>query len=122
MKCLLKNLSVILISASLLTACDPYHQNEDVGTVAGGLAGGLLGSTIGGGNGKAVAVGVGAIGGALLGNSIGRSMDQQNAQYYAPPPRYYPTNRGDYYYAPPPRGYYQSYPAPGPVYYRDDYY
>ena len=70
-----------LALTSTLAGCDPYHANEQTGTIVGAVAGGLLGSTIGGGSGRAVAVGVGAVGGALVGSSIGRSVDQQNAYY-----------------------------------------
>src|SRR5437016_2259577 len=83
-----KVMTLVLLSSAIV-ACNPYHQNEQAGTVVGAVAGGLLGSTIGGGTGQAVAVGVGAVGGAIVGNSIGRSMDEQNAYY-----------GGGYYYQP----------------------
>lgn len=92
----------ILISAVSIAGCNPYHQNEEAGTVGGAIAGGLLGSLIGGGAGQVIAIGVGAVGGALIGNSIGRSMDEQNnynSDYY-----YTNTNRGYYYRD----GYYQN--------------
>jgi hypothetical protein len=112
---ILATLSFTLVCCSLLTSCDPYRQNEQIGTATGAIAGGLLGSTIGGGSGKAIATGVGVVGGALIGNSIGRSMDQQNSYnyyrngYYGP--QYYPDPRydGGYYN----RNYYG--------YYDDDY-
>lgn len=78
----------------LLNGCDPYRQNEEVGTVTGAVAGGLLGSAIGQGTGQAVAIGVGAIGGALIGNAVGRSMDEQNTYYCSSPSCY----DHDYYY------------------------
>jgi uncharacterized protein YcfJ len=76
MKLVIKSIFLILL-ASFVAACDPYHQDEQVGTATGAVAGGLLGSLIGGGTGKVIAVGVGAVGGALVGNSIGRSMDEE---------------------------------------------
>ena len=67
--------AILAVMAMLLAACDPYHQNEQIGTGVGAVAGGLLGSLVGGGTGQAVAVGVGAVGGALVGNAVGRNMD-----------------------------------------------
>lgn len=56
----------ILLSLSLLTAC----QRQDVGMVSGGVIGGVAGSAITGGS--AVGTGIGVVGGALAGRELAR--------------------------------------------------
>lgn len=90
-----KKLLVVVLSASMLTACaEPdgspgrgvMHggslSKSDVGTVAGAIGGGVIGSTIGSGTGQVAATIGGALLGGMLGNSIGSSMDNADRANY----------------------------------------
>lgn len=56
----------ILLSLSVLTAC----QRQDVGLVSGGVIGGVAGNAITGGS--AIGTGIGAVGGALVGRELAK--------------------------------------------------
>lgn len=87
--------TVLLLTASLLTACQqPMGRpgqgatrggevnKSDIGTIAGGVAGGVAGYQFGGGAGKAVATVAGTLLGAYLGSEIGASLDRGDMAYY----------------------------------------
>lgn len=80
MKSLLSKVVVLVLSASLVTACSQYSQstNTGIGAGSGAILGGLAGSAIGAGTGQVVAIGAGAIAGALLGGYIGKNMDSSD--------------------------------------------
>lgn len=65
---------IVLLSASLFTACETTTHGQQ-GEVLGGVIGGVLGSNVGEGRGKTAAIIVGAIAGAMIGRHIGESMD-----------------------------------------------
>ncbi|NQW00511.1 MAG: glycine zipper 2TM domain-containing protein [Rhodospirillales bacterium] len=73
----LKKLSVVLLLATTLTACESAQNapKQTVGTLLGAGTGALVGSQVGGGKGKLVAVVIGTLGGAFLGSQIGKSLD-----------------------------------------------
>ncbi|MBT3907856.1 MAG: glycine zipper 2TM domain-containing protein [Rhodospirillaceae bacterium] len=72
-----KNLTVVLLSASLLGACaqDGTVNKEGIGTLVGAGLGALVGSRVGGGKGRLAAVALGALGGAYLGSKLGQQLD-----------------------------------------------
>jgi len=70
---LIKNSVVLLVIASLLSACNANKQG--VGTGVGLIAGGLIGSQFGkGGVGTVLGAGIGA----LIGGAIGQKMDEKD--------------------------------------------
>lgn len=86
---------VLLVSASMLTACSEPDgspgrgvtrggavNKTDIGTAAGAIGGGVLGYQFGGGAGKAVATVGGALLGGLLGRSVGNSLDNADVSAY----------------------------------------
>jgi surface antigen len=72
---LVKNIVVIGVAASMLSACAGMGEKETAGTLIGAGAGAVVGSQVGGGGGRVVGTAVGTLLGALVGGEIGRSMD-----------------------------------------------
>jgi surface antigen len=82
MKHIFSKLSVIALSAILLSACvTGAGQKQGAGMLLGAGIGGLAGSHIGGGDGQLVAVAAGTLAGALLGSEVGSSMDKTDQLY-----------------------------------------
>lgn len=90
-----KSFSMLLLTATILSACAPEGSRpgsgvmtggginkQDVGTVAGAIGGGVIGSTIGSGKGKTAATIGGALLGGMLGSSVGRSLDNADMAAY----------------------------------------
>lgn len=69
-------LSVALVAALALAACENPPTKQQVGAVSGAVIGGVVGSTIGGGTGRTVAIVAGTVAGGLLGSHIGKKMDE----------------------------------------------
>jgi len=78
---LIKNTAIVLIIASLLSACTSNKQG--VGTGIGLLAGGLIGSQFGRGGDRAIGAVLGAGVGALIGGAIGQKMDEKDKKLAA---------------------------------------
>jgi surface antigen len=78
-------LSMVLVSALALTACEntlgSMGTKQTVGTGGGAILGGLAGSQIGGGSGRLWATGAGVLLGALVGSEIGKSLDNADRAY-----------------------------------------
>lgn len=88
-------LAVLVITASMLTACQQPGQQPgtgimnggsinkaDVGTLAGAIGGGVIGHNIGKGAGQTTATIAGTLLGAAIGNSIGSSLDKADMAAY----------------------------------------
>lgn len=69
-----KTLPLLLISTSLLVACNPTKEN--IGQVGGAVVGGVIGSKVGDG-GTLMTIG-GALAGAWLGGYLGKQMDDND--------------------------------------------
>lgn len=68
--------SVFIVGAALLSACNSPPTREQTGMVIGGVLGGVIGSEIGQGHGRTTATILGTLIGSSIGGSVGRSMDE----------------------------------------------
>jgi len=76
-----RNLTLALISISLMNGCVDTQSQTQKGALIGGASGALLGQAIGGDT-KSTLIGtaIGAAGGALIGNQM--EQNNNNTQYY----------------------------------------
>ncbi|MCB2101912.1 MAG: glycine zipper 2TM domain-containing protein [Rhodobacterales bacterium] len=76
-----KRITVALLLAVSLAACQGSGPKQTIGTLGGAGLGALAGSAIGSGKGQLAAVAIGALVGAYAGSEVGKSLDRADQQY-----------------------------------------